>query len=281
MHQVVRQRRRHALGGALLAPRQVTLGICTSRALQFALDVRKRVIDGVGRAKLRQRGNERTRAAHTAHAVVLLAGIHVHARIVHDHLGDGVVNLIAIRAYRLTQVVRTLDKGLMLCRIEREACGALNIIRIGHAVCLHGVIRLGTRFNGIGFRAIADNVLGLVQIKRRAVHRLAQVIDLLYKQTVLHVGEVDYGRELPVSRLILNHRGVVDGCPSQRRCRGVIYRHGIVGLRLVFQHGGVLLDIAGQRPDRYLVVALGVDGEDARVRRPGSFDRTGDAVRGA
>ena len=89
VHQVVRQRRRHALGGALLTPRQVTLGICTSRALQFTLDVRKRVIDGVGRAKLRKGGNERTRAAHTAHAVVLLAGIYVHTRIVHDHLGDG------------------------------------------------------------------------------------------------------------------------------------------------------------------------------------------------
>ena len=53
MHQVVRQRRRHALGSARLAPRQVTLDICTSRALQLALDVRQRIIDRVGRAKLR------------------------------------------------------------------------------------------------------------------------------------------------------------------------------------------------------------------------------------
>ena len=33
VHQVVRQRRRHALGGALLAPRQVALGIYTSCTL--------------------------------------------------------------------------------------------------------------------------------------------------------------------------------------------------------------------------------------------------------
>ena len=63
VHQVVRQRRRHALGGALLAPRQVALGIYTSCTLQLALDVRKRVIDRAGRAKLRQRGNQRTRTA--------------------------------------------------------------------------------------------------------------------------------------------------------------------------------------------------------------------------
>ena len=89
VHQAVRKSRRHALGGARLAPRQVALGICTSRALQLALDVRKRVIDRVGRTKLRQRGNERARAAHAAHAVELIAGINVHTRVVHDHLGDG------------------------------------------------------------------------------------------------------------------------------------------------------------------------------------------------
>ena len=193
VHQVVRQRRRHAIGGALLAPRQVTLGICTSRALQFALDVRKRVIDGVGRAKLRKGGNERARAAHTAHAVALYAGVYVHARIVHDHLGDGGIYLVAIRAHRFTQVVRALDKGRMLCGIEREACCTLNLIRIGHAICLHGVIRRGAGLDGIRAGAIAGNVLGLVQIKRCAVHRLAQVIDLLYKQTVLYVREVDHG----------------------------------------------------------------------------------------
>ena len=47
------------------------------------------------------------------------------------------------------------------------------------------------------------------------------------------------------------------------------------------QHGGVLLDIAGQRPDRYLIVALGVNGKNARVRRFGSLDGTGDTVFGA
>ena len=58
----------------------------------------------------------------------------------------------------------------------------------------------------------------------------------------------------------------------------MIHRHGIVGIRLVLHHGSVLLDIAGQRPDRHLVVALGVDGKDTRVRRFGGLDRTGDAV---
>ena len=281
VHQVIFERRHHALGGALLAPCQVALGICTSRALQLALDMRQCVIDRVGRTKLRQRGNQRTRAAHATHAVIHLAGIHVHTRIVHDHLGDGGIYLIAIRAYRLTQIVRTFDKGLMLCRIEREACGALNVIRIGHTVCLHGVIRLGTRFNGIRAGTIAGNVLGLVQLKRRAVHGLAQVVNLLHKQTILDIGEVNHGRELPIYRLVLNHRGVVFGCLCQRRCRGVIHRHGIFRLRLVCHHGGVLLDIAGQRLDRYLVVALGVDGKDARVRRFCSLDGTGNAVCGA
>ena len=192
VHQVIFERRRHTVGGALLAPRQASAGI-NGRALQLALNVRKRVIDGTGRAKLRQRGNQRAWAAHTAHAVVLLAGIHVHTRIVHDHLGDGGIYLVAIRAHRFAQVVRTLDKGLLLCRIEREACGALNVIRIGHAVCLHGVIRRGAGLDGIRAGAIAGNVLGLVQIKRRAVHRLAQVVDLLHKQTVLNVRKVDHG----------------------------------------------------------------------------------------
>ena len=111
---------------------------------------------------MRQGSNQRTRAAHTEHTVAFLAGIHIHTRIVHDYLGDGVVDLIAIRAYRLTQVVRTLDKGRMLIRIEREACSTLYVIRIGHAVCLHDVIRLGAGFNGIRAGAIAGNILGLV-----------------------------------------------------------------------------------------------------------------------
>ena len=280
VHQVVRQRRRYTLGGALLAPRQASAGV-NGRTLQLALDVRKRVVDRVRRAKLCQRGNQRTRAAHATHAVVHLTGIHVHARIVHDDLGNGGINLIAIRAQRFAQIVRTLDKGRMLCRIEREACSALNVIRIGHAVCLHGVIRLGTRFNGIRSRTIAGNVLGLVQLKRCAVHGLVQAVNLLHKQTILDVGEVDHRRELPVYRLILDHRGVVDGCPRQRRCRGVIHRHGIFRLRLVRHHGGVLLDISGQRPNRHHVVALGINIKDARVRRFGSLDRTGNAMRGA
>ena len=61
----------------------------------------------------------------------------------------------------------------------------------------------------------------------------------------------------------------------------MIRRHGIFGLRLVLHHGGVLLDIAGQRPDRHLVIALGVDGKDTRVGRLGSLDGTGNAVFGA
>ena len=61
----------------------------------------------------------------------------------------------------------------------------------------------------------------------------------------------------------------------------MIHRHGIVGIRLVLHHGSVLLDIAGQRPNRYLIVALGVNGKNARVRRFGSLDGTGNAVRGA
>ena len=61
----------------------------------------------------------------------------------------------------------------------------------------------------------------------------------------------------------------------------MIRRHGIFGLRLILQHGGVLLDIAGQRLDRHLVVALGIDGKNTRVRRLGSLDGTGNAVRGA
>ena len=188
---------------------------------------------------------------------------------------------MAIWTYRLTQVVRTLDKRLMLCRIEREACSALNVIRIGHAVCLHGVIRRGAGFNGIRVGAIAGNVLGLVQLKRRAVHGLAQVVNLLHKQTVLNVGEVDHRRELPVYRLIFDHRGVADGCPRQRRCSGVIHRHGIFRLRLVRHYGGVLLDISGQRPDRHHVVALGINIKDTRVRRFGSLDGAGNAVCGA
>ena len=143
--------------------------------------MRKRVVDGVGRAKLRQGSNQRTWAAHAEHIVAHHAGVHVYARIIHDYLGDSVVNLITIRAFRLTQVVRTLDKGCMLCRIEWEACSTLNVIRIGHAVCLHGVIRLGTRFNGIRAGTIAGNVLGLVQLKRCTVHGLAQVVNLLHK----------------------------------------------------------------------------------------------------
>ena len=280
MHPVARKRRRHALGGARLAPCQVSVGV-NGRTLQLALNVRKRVVDGVGRAKLRQGSNQRTRAAHAAHTVAFLAGIHIHTRIVHDYLGYGVVNLMAIRAYRLTQVVRTLGKGCMLCRIEWEACSTLNVIRIGHAVCLHGVIRRGAGFNGICAGAIAGNVLGLVQLKRRAVHGLVQVVDLLHKQAVLNVGEVDHRRELPVYRLIFDHRGVADGCLRQRRCRGVIHRHGIFRLRLVRHHGSVLLDISGQRPDRHHVVALGINIKDTRVRRFGSLDRTGNAVRGA
>ena len=193
MHQVVRKRRRHTLGSTCLAPRQVTLDICTGHALQLALDVCKRVVDRVGRAKLRQRGNQRTRATHAAHAVVLLTGIHVHARIVHDHLGNGGIYLVAIRAHRFAQVVRTFGKRCVIIRIEREARSALNLIRIGHAICLHGVIRRGTRVDCIRAGAIAGNVLGLVQLKRRAVHGLAQVIDLLHKQTVLNVRKVDHG----------------------------------------------------------------------------------------
>ena len=276
-HVHVRQRRRH------LAPCQVSLGIYASCTLQLALDVRKRVVDGAGRAKLRQGSNQRTRAAHAAHTVVFafLAGIHVHARIVHDYLGNGVVNLITIRTFRLTQVVRTLDKGFVVCRIKWEACHTLNLIRIDRVLRLHGVIRLGTRFNGIRAGTIAGNVFGLVQLKRRAVHGLVQVVDLLHKQAVLNVGEVDHRRELPVYRSILDHRGVVDGCPRQRRCRGVIHRHGIFRLRLVLHHGGILLDIAGQRPNRYLIVAIGVDAKDARICRFGSLDRAGNAMRGA
>ena len=124
--------------------------------------MRKRVVDRVGRAKLRQGSNQRTRAAHAAHTVAYHAGIHIHTRIVHDYLGDGVVDLMAIWTYRLAQVVRALDKGRMLCRIEREACSTLYAIRIGHAVCLHDVIRLGAGFNGIRAGAIAGNILGLV-----------------------------------------------------------------------------------------------------------------------
>ena len=280
VHQVVFERRRHALGGTLLAPCQVSVGVndCT---LQLAFDVRKRVVNGVRRAKLCQGGDQRTRAAHAEHAVAFLTGIHIHARIIHNHLGDSVVNLIAVRAYRLTQVVRTLGKGFVVYRIEWKACRTLNLIRIGRVVRLHGVIRLGTGLDGIRAGAIASNVLGLVQLKRRVVHGLAQVVNLLHKQTVLNVGEVDHRRELPVYRLILDHRGVVDGCPRQRRCRGVIHRHGIFRLRLVRHHGGVLLDISGQRPDRHHVVVLGINIKDTRVRRFGSLDRTGNAVRGA
>ena len=272
MHPVVRRTCR--------APCQASVGV-NGRTLQLALNVRKRVVDGIGRAKLRQGSNQRTRAAHAEHTVAFLAGIHIHTRIVHDYLGDGVVNLMAIRACRLTQVVRALDKGRMIIRIEREACSTLNVIRIGHAICLHGVIRLGTGLDGIRAGAIASNVLGLVQLKRRAVHGLAQVVDLLHKQTILDVGEVDHRRELPVYRLIFDHRGVADGCPRQRRCSGVIHRHGIFGLGLIFQHGGVLFDIAGQRPDRHHIVALGVDAKDARVRRFSSLDRALNAVFGA
>ena len=176
-HVHVRQRRLH------LAPCQVSLGIYASCTLQHALNVRKRIVDGVGRAKLRQGGNQRTRAAHAAHTVVFafLAGIHVHARIVHDYLGNGVVNLITIRTFRLTQVVRTLDKGFVVYRIEWKACHTLNLIRIGRVLRLHGVIRLGTRFNGIRAGTIADNVLGLVQLKLRVVHGPAQVVNLLHK----------------------------------------------------------------------------------------------------
>ena len=176
-HVHVRQRRLH------LVPCQVSLGIYASASctLQHALNVRKRVVDGAGRAKLRQGGNQRTRAAHAAHAIVLFAGVHVYARIVHDYLGNGVVNLITIRTFRLTQVVRTLDKGFVVCRIKWEACHTLNLIRIGRVLRLHGVIRLGTRFNGIRTGTIADNVLGLVQLKLRVVHGPAQVVNLLHK----------------------------------------------------------------------------------------------------
>ena len=76
------------VGGARLAPCQVSAGV-NGRALQLALDMRQRVIDRVGRTKLRQRGNERARAAHAAHIVELIAGINVHTGVVHDHLGDG------------------------------------------------------------------------------------------------------------------------------------------------------------------------------------------------
>ena len=161
VHQVVRQRGRYALGGALLAPRQASAGV-NGRTLQLALDVRKRVVNRIGRAKLRQGGNQRTWATHAEHAVAYHAGIHIHTRIVHNHLGDGVVNLIAIRAYRLTQVVHTLDKGFGVFRIEWEARRALNLIRIGRVVRPHGVIWLGTRFNGIRAGTIAGNILGLV-----------------------------------------------------------------------------------------------------------------------
>lgn len=261
-------------------PCQVSVGV-NGRTLQLALDVRKRVVDGAGRAKLRQGSNQRTRAAHAEHTVAYLAGIHIHTRIIHNHLGDSIVNRIAIWTFRLTQVVRTLDKGFVVFRIEWEACHTLNLIRIGRVLRLHGVIRLGVGFNGIRFRTIAGNVFGLVQLKRRAVHGLVQVVDLLHKQAVLNVGEVDHRRELPVYRSILDHRGVVDGCPRQRRCRGVIHRHGIFRLRLVLHHGGILLDIAGQRPNRYLIVAIGVDAKDARICRFGSLDRAGNAMRGA
>ena len=61
----------------------------------------------------------------------------------------------------------------------------------------------------------------------------------------------------------------------------MVGRHGIFGLGFVRHHGGVLLDIAGQRPDRHLVIALGVDGKDARVRRFGSLNRALNAVFGA
>ena len=81
----------------------------------------------------------------------------------------------------------------MLCGIEREACRTLNLIRIGHAICLHGVIRRGARLDGIRAGAIAGNGVGLVQIKRCAVDGLAQIIDLLHKQTVLDVRKVDHG----------------------------------------------------------------------------------------
>ena len=263
-----------------MTPRQISACV-NGRALQFALDMRKGVIDSVGGAELCQGCNQRARAAHAAHTVVRIAGVHVHARIIHDHLGNRVVNLIAIRAYRLSQVVDPLDKGRVICRIDREACGALDLIRVAHAVRLHGVIRRGTGLDGIRAGTIAGNVLGLVQLKRRAVHGLAQVVNLLHKQTVLNIGEVDHRRKLPVYRLILDHRGVVDGCLRQRRCRGVIHRHGIFGLGLVRHHGGVLLDISGQRPDRHHVVALGINIKDTRVRRVGSLDRTGNAVRGA
>ena len=272
MHPVVRRTCR--------APCQVSVGV-NGRTLQLALDVRKRVVDGAGRAKLRQGSNQRTRAAHAEHTVAYLAGIHIHTRIIHNHLGDSIVNRIAIWTFRLTQVVRTLDKGFVVFRIEWEACHTLNLIRIGRVLRLHGVIRLGVGFNGIRFRTIAGNVFGLVQLKRRAVHGLVQVVDLLHKQAVLNVGEVDHRRELPVYRSILDHRGVVDGCPRQRRCRGVIHRHGIFRLRLVLHHGGILLDIAGQRPNRYLIVAIGVDAKDARICRFGSLDRAGNAMRGA
>ena len=118
----------------------------------------------------------------------------------------------------------------MVFRIEWEACHTLNLIRIGRVLRLHGVIRLGVGSNGIRFRTIAGNVFGLVQLKRRVVHGLAQVVNLLHKQTVLNVGEVDHRRELPVYRLIFDHRGVADGCLRQRRCRGVIHCHGIFRL---------------------------------------------------
>ena len=104
----------------------------------------------------------------------------------------------------------------MLFRIEREACGTLNLIRIGRVLRLHGVIRLGTRLNGIRAGTVAGNVLGLVQLKRCAVHGLVQVVNLLHKQTILDVGEVNHRRKLPVYRLIFDHRGVVFGCLRQR-----------------------------------------------------------------
>ena len=81
----------------------------------------------------------------------------------------------------------------MVYGIEREARRVLNLIRVGQAIRLHGVIRRGARPNGIGARAIAGNVVCLVQLKRCAVDGLTQVVDLLHKQTVLNVRKVDHG----------------------------------------------------------------------------------------
>ena len=247
-----------ALGCGGRVPHHLRTVLAQRAGLLVALDEGQRVVDVVVGAKLVQQGHQRAGARQRPHAVVLLAGVGIHAVLLHDHLHPLVAHGVTGGRLRLLQVVHALGQGRALVALHREAHGpgqVVQAVRAARSARVHRV-RVGL---DTGHVAVGVKVQRACRVQRElgAVHGVAGLVHLLHPQAVLDVGDAQARGEVAVKADTLHRERVVLGGAGQGRGGRVVEvhlvlgrvrrRHAVVGADVARHGGDVRGDLAGRR----------------------------------